>query len=234
MSQIVEFVSGCFFKMIGVEHVLEGFLDGLPVFVRCLDLWIGEFLQPDSRKVFSTSLVLLSLKVEGLIEKYASMASIHLMASLDSPEKCSGRAALISEVFVVVDMGFAGDGLTGGWGGITSGCWAGGAVVVSGVTGGKGFVTGVVVWELCGRGVARFGGEGRDAGLTVYCRPRTRFEDKERSGGMLGLVGGCVSGVTARSRGFWEVLTSSGSSGTRKTFLGRWGKILGWLWWSCS
>ena len=80
----------------------------------------------------------------------------------------------------------------------------------------------------------RFGGEGRDAGLTVYCRPRTRFEDKEGSGGVLGLVGDCVSGVTARSRGFWEVLTSSGLSGTRKTFLGHWGKILGWLGWSCS
>ena len=47
-----------------------------------------------------------------------------------------------------------------------------------------------------------FGGEGRDAGLTVYCRPRTRFEDEEWSGGVLDLVGDCVRGVTARSRGF--------------------------------
>ena len=48
----------------------------------------------------------------------------------------------------------------------------------------------------------RFGGEGRDVGLTVYCRPRTRLEDEEGSGGVLGLVGDCVRGVTARSRGF--------------------------------
>ena len=167
------------------------------------------------------------------------------MASLDSPEKCSGRAALISAVLVVVDMGFTGGGLTGGWGGITGGCWTGGAVagvatatggfrVTRRVTGGKGFVTGVTVWELGGRGVARFGGEGKDAGLTVYCRPRTCFEDEEGSGGMLGLVGDCVCGVTARSRGFWEVPTSSRSSGTQKTFFGRWRKILGWLGWSCS
>ena len=58
------------------------------------------------------------------------------------------------------------------------------------------------------------GGEGRDAGLTVYCHPRTLFEDEEGSGGVLGLVGVCVWGVVVRSRGFWEVLTSSGSSGT--------------------
>ena len=38
------------------------------------------------------------------------------MALSDSPEKCSGRAALISVVLVVVDMGFAGGGLTGGFG----------------------------------------------------------------------------------------------------------------------
>ena len=152
------------------------------------------------------------------------MASTHLMASLDSPEKCSGRAALISVVLVVVDMGFTDGGLAGGKGGIAGGCWAGGAVVG---------VAGAIVWELGGKGVARFGGEGKDAGLTVYCCPRTLFEDKE-SGGVLGLVGDCVCGVIARSRGFWEVPTSSGSSGTQKTFLGCWGKILGWLGWSCS
>ena len=71
-------------------------------------------------------------------------------------------------------------------------------------------------------------------GLTVYCHPRTLFEDEEGSGGVLGLVGDCVWGVVARSRGFWEVLTSSGLSGTWKTFLGHWGKILVWLGWSCS
>ena len=135
------------------------------------------------------------------------------MVSSDSPEKCSGRAALISMVLMVVDMEFTGGGLVGGWGGITGGCWTedavadvvtatGGFRAVKGVTGGKGFIAGVMVWELGGRGVARFGGEGKDAGLTVYCRPRTRFEDKEGSGGVLGLVGDCVSGVTARSRGF--------------------------------
>ena len=48
----------------------------------------------------------------------------------------------------------------------------------------------------------RFGGEGRDAELTVYCRPSTHFEDEEGSGGVPGLVGDCVCGVTARSRGF--------------------------------
>ena len=133
------------------------------------------------------------------------MASIHLMASSDSPEKCSGRAALISMVLVVVDMGFTGGGLVGGSGGITGGSWTEGAVtgvaivtggfrVVKGVTGGKGFVVGAMVWELGGRGVARFGGEGKDAGLTVYCCPRTRFEDEEGSSGVLGLVGDCVSG----------------------------------------
>ena len=78
------------------------------------------------------------------------------------------------------------------------------------------------------------GGEGRDAGLTVYWHPRTLFEDEEGSGGVLGLVGDCVWGVVAKSRRFWEVLTSFRSSGTQKTFLGHWGKILGWLRWSCS
>ena len=104
-----------------------------------------------------TDLVLSSLKVDGLIEKYASMASIHLMASSDSPEKCSGRAALISAAFVVVDMGFAGGGLTGF--GLLGGCV--GRIVVEkrneevvgttevvvvtrGVTGGKGLVTGLL------------------------------------------------------------------------------------------
>ena len=97
-------------------------------------------------------LVLSSLKVDGLIEKYASMVSIHLMASSDSPEKCSGRAALISEVFVVVDMGFAGGGLLGGCGGgavvekrnkVVVGTTED-IVVTRGVTGGRGLVTGLL------------------------------------------------------------------------------------------
>ena len=71
------------------------------------------------------------------------------------------------------------------------------------------------------------GGEGRDTGLVVYWHPRTLFEDEERSSGILGLVGTCVWGVVVRSKGFWEVPTSFGSSGTWKTFLGHWGKILG-------
>ena len=79
-----------------------------------------------------------------------------------------------------------------------------------------------------------FGGEGSDAGLTVYCHPRTLFKDEDRSGGVLGLVGGCICGVIARSRGFWGVPTSSRLSETRKVFLGHWGKILGWLGWSYS
>ena len=102
-------------------------------------------------------LVLSVVKVDGLIRKYASIASIHQMASSDSPEKCSGRAALISAVLVVVDMGFAGGELTEGWGGGTvDGCWTGGAVVsvadatrgfrvVKGMTGGKGFIIGTTV-----------------------------------------------------------------------------------------
>ena len=57
LSQIIELISGCFFKMIGVEHVFKSLLYGLPVFVCCLDFRISEFLQPDFHKVFSTSLV---------------------------------------------------------------------------------------------------------------------------------------------------------------------------------
>ena len=72
-----------------------------------------------------TDLASLVLKVDGLIEKYASMASIHQIASSDSPEKCSGRAALISAVLVVVDMGFAGGGV-----GLAGGCDRGTVVKV--------------------------------------------------------------------------------------------------------
>ena len=107
-----------------------------------------------------TDLALSELKVDGLIEKYASMASIHWMVSSDSPEKCSGRAALISAVLAVVDMGFAGGGLTGGFG-LAGGCDGGtvvevvkinevvvgmteDVVVTRGVTGGSGLVTGLL------------------------------------------------------------------------------------------
>ena len=96
------------------------------------------------------------LKVDGLIEKYTSMASIHRMASSDSPEKCSGRAALISAVLVVVDMGFV-----GGRAGLAGGCDGGTVVEVEkinvvvagtigdmvgtkGVIGGSGLVTGLL------------------------------------------------------------------------------------------
>ena len=181
-------------------------------------------------------LALLVVKMDGLIWKYTSIASIQQTALSDSLEKWSGRAALISAVLVVVYRGFAGEGgLTGG--AVVDVVVAGmaeGFNVVKGVTSGKGFVVGVMVWELGGRGVAHLGGEGRDTGLTVYWCPRTLFEDEERSGGVLGLVGACVWGVVAKSRGFWEVPTSSGLSGTWKTFLEHWGKILGWLGWSYS
>ena len=143
-------------------------------------------------------------------------------------------------------MEFGGGGLTGGWEGRTvGGCWTGGVVVtvvdatggfrvVKGMTGGKGFVVGTMVWELGGSRVAHLGGEDKDTGLVVYCCPRTLFEDNKGSGGVLGLVGDCVCGVITRSRRFWEVLTSSGLSRVWKTFLGCWRKILGWLEWSCS
>ena len=80
-----------------------------------------------------------------MIEKYASMASIHLMASSDSPEKCSGRAALISEVFVVVDIGFVDGGLTvvEKRNGVVVGM-IDDVVVTRGVTGGRGLVTGLL------------------------------------------------------------------------------------------
>ena len=80
------------------------------------------------------------------------------MVSSDSPEKCSGRAALISAVLAVVDMVFTGGRLTGGFG-LTGGCDGGavvekidevvvgmteGIVVTRGVTGGSGLVTGLL------------------------------------------------------------------------------------------
>ena len=41
-----------------------------------------------------------------------------------------------------------------------------GTVVTKGVTGGSGLVTGILDWEP--EGVVHLGGEGSDAGLTVY------------------------------------------------------------------
>ena len=84
-------------------------------------------------------------------------------------------------VLVVVDLGFAGGG-TGLTGGCDGGAVVGGAkidgvvvgtmegtVVTKGVTGGNGLVTGILGWEPeGGSGVIRLGGEGSDAGLTVY------------------------------------------------------------------
>ena len=84
-------------------------------------------------------------------------------------------------VLVVVDMGFAGGGggLAGGCGGgtVIEGAKMDGTVVgtmedtvvTKGVTGGNGLVTGILGWEPeGGNGVVRLGGEGSDAGLTVY------------------------------------------------------------------
>ena len=84
-------------------------------------------------------------------------------------------------VLVVVDMGFTGGG-TGLAGGCDGGTVVGGAkidgvvigmiedtVVTKGVTGGNGLVTGILGWEPeGGSGVVHLGGEGSDAGLTVY------------------------------------------------------------------
>ena len=120
-------------------------------------------------------------KVEGMTRKYAFMAFTHRLASSVSPEKTSGRASLTVLVLVVVDMGFAGGG-TGLAGGCDGGTVVGGAkingvvigttegtVVTKGVTGGNGLVTGILGWEPeGGSGVVRLGGEGSDAGLTVY------------------------------------------------------------------
>ena len=127
-----------------------------------------------------TALTSSVVKVEGLTRKYASMAFTHRLASSVSPEKTSGRASLTVLVLVVVDMGFAGGG-TGLAGGCDGGTVVGaksdgvvvgtieGTVVTKGVTGGNGLVTGILGWEPeGGSGVIRLGGEGSDAGLTVY------------------------------------------------------------------
>ena len=115
------------------------------------------------------------------------MAFTQWTASSISPKKSTGSAALISEVLVVVDIGFTGGGtgLTGSCGGGTVGEGAvvkggagsgglaigmtGGAVIIRGVAEGKGFVRGTLGWELKdGKGAMHLGGKGRDAGLTVY------------------------------------------------------------------
>ena len=108
------------------------------------------------------------------------MAFTHQIASSVSSEKTLGRASLTVLVLVVVDMGFAGGGtgLVGGCdGGTVDGAKIDGVVVgmtedtvvTQGVTGGNGLVTGILSWEPeGGSGVVRLGGEGSDAGLTVY------------------------------------------------------------------
>ena len=125
--------------------------------------------------------------VEGLTEKYAFMAFIQQTVSSVSPEKSAGSAALISVVVVVVDIGFIGGGagLAGDCGGgtVDEGIVVkeevevvglavdvvGGTVVTRGVTGSKGLVTGTLGCEFEGGRVAMcLGGEGRDAGLTMY------------------------------------------------------------------
>ena len=69
--------------------------------------------------------------------------------------------------------------MAGGWGGGTVGRGAKidgtvvgtteDTVVTKGVTGGSGLVTGMLGWESeGGNGVLRLGGDGSDAGLTVY------------------------------------------------------------------
>ena len=121
------------------------------------------------------------VKVEGLTWKYTFMGFTHQIASSVSPEKTSGRASLTVLVLVVVDMGF-----TGGGTGLAGGCDGGtvvegakidvvvsdtveGTVVTRGVTGGSGLVTGILSWEPeDGNVVLHLGGEGNDAGLTVY------------------------------------------------------------------
>ena len=128
-----------------------------------------------------TDLTLSVVKVEGLTRKYASMAFTHRLASSVSPEKTSGRASLTVLVLVVVDMGFAGGG-TGLAGGCDGGTVVGsakidgvvvgtteGTVVTKGVTGGNRLVAGILGWAPeGGSGVVRLGGEGSNAGLTVY------------------------------------------------------------------
>ena len=128
-----------------------------------------------------TTLASSVVKMEGLTRKYASMVFTHRLASSVSPEEISGRASLTVLVLVVVDMGFAGGGtgLAGGCGGVSvvggakiDGVVVGmteGIVVTKGVTGGNGLVTGILGWEPeGGSGVVHLGGEGSDAGLTVY------------------------------------------------------------------
>ena len=128
-----------------------------------------------------TNLTSSVVKVEGLTQKYTSMAFTHQIASSVSPEKTSGRVSLTVLVLVVVDIGF-----TGGWTSLAGDCDRGtvdeGAkingvvigttedtVVTKGVTGGSGLVAGIMGWDPeGGSGVVRLGGEGSDAGLTVY------------------------------------------------------------------
>ena len=149
-----------------------------------------------------------------------------------------GSAAFISVVLVVVDIGFAGEGLelTGGGGGGTVGGdavvketaggrglvigLASGTMVTRGITGGKGFISETLSWEgEDGRKAMCLDGEGRDAELTVYWSPKILFENEKESDRVLDLVGDCVWGMTAMSKGFWDVPVSSESLEAWKTLL---------------
>ena len=191
LSQGLEFISGRFICMVWIEHVSKCFLYVVQVLSAALMFASVRICNQVSAKYFPCPLpILLSkvtdltssvVKVEGLTWKYASMAFTHRIASLVSPEKTSGRVSLTVLVLVVVDIGFAGGGigLAGGWaretvdkGAKMDGMVVGtteDTVVIKGMTGGNGLVTGILGWKPeGGSGVVRLGGEGSDAGLTVY------------------------------------------------------------------
>ena len=111
------------------------------------------------------------------------MAFTHWTASSVSPEKSAGRAALISVMLMVVDIGFAG----GGWEWVGRRLWQwdcgwgvavvngvvvdtmGDAVVTRGMIGGKGLVTVMLGCKLEGGNEAmRLGSEGRNTELAKY------------------------------------------------------------------
>ena len=113
-----------------------------------------------------TDLTSLLVKVEGLTQKYTSMVFTHWIVSSVSPEKTLGRASLTVLVLVVVDIGFAGGG-TGLVGGCDGGTTDKGAKI-DGVVAGTTEDTVVTKGVTGGNGVLHLGGEGSDAGLTVY------------------------------------------------------------------
>ena len=126
--------------------------------------------------------------MEGLTLKYTFIAFIQWTASLVSPEKSVGSAAFNSEVLVVVNIRFVGGrlGLTGGCSGgmvgrggaVVRGAAEGRGLVVGitddtvvtrGVTGGKGFITGTLGWDVeGGKEAMHLGGEDKNAGLIEY------------------------------------------------------------------